>query len=124
MVLGNQISPSHLLLLEENYSNAVCVHFNCQTHTTEYKISLIHEKLWSKCTVGGLSTFFNIFKGYEYIIKENKILIVALDDYDFIKTNEDLKRTLYTLLLAHKNYPGAKISVFTIPPTSKNKILD
>lgn len=113
-------------LLEEHYSNAVCVHVNCQTHTTEYKVFIkIHEKLFGQSMpVGGLSTFSIYSKVMEYVIKENKILIVALDDYDFIKTSKDLNRTLYTLLRAHENYPGAKVSVFTITSNLQKIILD
>jgi cell division control protein 6 len=60
----------------------------------------------------------------DHIIKENKILIVALDDFDFIKTSKDLNRTLYTLLRAHETYPGAKVTVFTITSHLTKMIID
>ncbi len=113
-------------LVEEHYNNAVCVHVNCQSYTTEYKVFIkIHEKIFGqRVSVGGLSTFSIYNKVMDYIIKENKVLIVALDDFDFIKTSKDLNRTLYTLLRAHETYPGAKITVFTITSHLTKMIID
>ena len=113
-------------LVEEHYNNAVCVHVNCQSYTTEYKVFIkIHEKIFGqRVSVGGLSTFSIYNKVMDYIIKENKILIVALDDFDFIKTSKDLNRTLYTLLRAHETYPGAKVTVFTITSHLTKMIID
>lgn len=62
-------------LIEEYYSDTICVHVNCQTHTTEYKVFIkIHEKLFCKTIpVGGLSTFSIYQKVMDYIVKNDRV---------------------------------------------------
>ena len=104
-------------LLNENYSGLVeCVHMNCQFMDTAYKI--LAE------TYSHLSQFPTIKTGiatttiFERIIKElknkDKILIIALDDYNYIKTPKELNSLLNKLLRAHEQYPNIRISVFLI----------
>lgn len=113
-------------VLEEHHLNGLCVHVNCQTHPTEYKVFIkIHERLFGQTvSVGGLSTFSIYDKVMNYLRKEDKVLIVALDDFDFLKTSKELNRTLYTLLRAHETYPGVKIAVFTISSHMRKFVID
>lgn len=103
-------------LIEEKYENVLTVHVNCQVYRTEYKVfsKLFEEIFGYKTSVSGLSTFDIYDKVMEQLIEENKILIIALDDFDAIKTPTELNRTLYTLLRAFETFNGAKISVFAI----------
>lgn len=103
-------------LIEEKYENVLTVHVNCQVYRTEYKVfsKLFEEIFGYKTSVSGLSTFDIYTKVMEQLIKENKVLIIALDDFDAIKTPTELNRTLYTLLRAFETFNGAKISVFAI----------
>lgn len=113
-------------LIEERFSNVVCVHINCQVNKTEYKVfSKIYKRLFGEnVSVNGLSTF-NIFeKVMKELTKDDKILIVALDDFDFIKNDKELNKTLYNLLKAHESYENAKISVVTITSERKSIILN
>jgi len=113
-------------LLESHYPNTICVHVNCQTHPTEYKVFIkIHERIFGQTIpVGGLSTFSIYQKVMDYIVKEDQVLIVALDDFNFLKTSKEFNRTLYTLLRAHESYNGAKVSVFTVTSYRKKVIID
>lgn len=113
-------------LLEEHYPGTICVHVNCQTHPTEYKVFIkIHERLFGQTvSVGGLSTFSIYQKVMDHIIKNDLVLVVALDDFDFLRTSKDLNRTLYTLLRAHESYPGAKVGVFTVTSYLRNFHID
>lgn len=113
-------------VLEEHYTNAYCVHVNCQTHPTEYKVFIkIHERLFGQTvSVGGLSTFSIYDKVMNHLRKEDKVLIVALDDFDFLKTSKELNRTLYTLLRAHETYDSVKIAVFTISSHMRKFVID
>jgi cell division control protein 6 len=112
-------------MMKERFTNVVCVHVNCQINTTEYKIfSKIYKKLFGKqVSVSGLSKFNIYDEVMEYLVKEEKVLIVALDDYNYMKTGEELNRTLYNLLRAHESYHGAKVSVLTIINTSNDAVL-
>ncbi|OQD59025.1 Cdc6-like protein [Methanobrevibacter arboriphilus JCM 13429 = DSM 1125] len=113
-------------LIEERFNNVLCVHINCQVNKTEYKVfTQIYKRLFGEnVNVNGLSTF-NIFeKLMKEIRKDNKILIVALDDFDFIKNDKELNKTLYNLLRAHETYNNAKISVITITSQRKSIILN
>ncbi len=110
-------------ILKERYDNVLTVHVNCQIYRTEYKVfSKLFEEIFSyKTNVSGLSTFDIYNKVMEQLIKENKILIVALDDFDAIKTPKELNRTLYTLLRAYETFNGAKVSVFLV--TSQEPVI-
>jgi len=113
-------------LMENRFSNVLCVHVNCQISTTEYKIfSKIYKKLFGEqITVSGLSKFNIYDKVMEHLVKEEKVLMVALDDYNYMKTGEELNRTLYNLLRAHESYSGAKVSVLTIVNTKEDVLID
>lgn len=113
-------------MMEQRFNNVVCVHINCQINTTEYKVfSKIYKKLFGKqISVSGLSKFNIYDEVMEFLIKEKKILIVALDDYNYMKTGEELNRTLYNLLRAHESYNGAKVSVLTIINTNDDIVID
>ncbi|MCL2115409.1 MAG: AAA family ATPase [Methanobrevibacter sp.] len=113
-------------MMEERFTNVVCVHVNCQINTTEYKIfSKIYKRLFGRqINVSGLSKFNIYDEVMEYIINEEKVLIVALDDYNYMKTGQELNRTLYNLLRAHESYPGVKIAVLTIINTNNNILID
>jgi cell division control protein 6 len=113
-------------MMEKRFSNVVCVHINCQINTTEYKVfSKIYKRLFGKqINVSGLSKFNIYDEVMEYLVKEKKVLIVALDDYNYITTCQELNRTLYNLLRAHESYNGAKVSVLTIINTNDELLID
>ena len=112
-------------LIEERFNNVICVHINCQINKTEYKIfTKIYKRFFGEnIIVNGLSTF-NIFeKIMKEIKKKDNILIVALDDFDFIKNDKELNKTLYNLLRVHETYNNVKISVVTITSQYKDVTL-
>ncbi|MCL2115070.1 MAG: AAA family ATPase [Methanobrevibacter sp.] len=113
-------------MMEKRFTNVVCVYINCQINTTEYKIfSKIYKKLFGKqVNVSGLSKFNIYDEVMEYLVKKGKVLIVALDDYNYIKTGQELNMTLYNLLRAHESYNGVKVSVLTIINTNEDILID
>lgn len=116
----------YLQLIQETYENIIGVTVNCQIHRTEYTIfTEIYKKIFNKKTQNNTLSTINIYDEImTYITEKNKILIVALDDYDSIKNNIELNRTLYTLLRAHETYENAKISVITISKPRKSIIMN
>lgn len=95
---------------------------NCIMNRTQHRIyTRIHEELIGKLKVeNGLNTF-NIHDSLiNYLIKNNKVLFVVLDDYNNIKSR-DLDNTLYSLSRAYENREYVRICVITIT-NSRNKL--
>jgi cell division control protein 6 len=113
-------------ILEKRYDNVITVLINCQINRTEYKIyTKIYKRISGKeVSVGGLSTFNIYNKIMEYISKENKVLIVGLDDYEVIKSNKELNKTLYTLLRAYESFKNAKVSVIATSNSMETILMD
>jgi len=104
-------------LLEENFNDTVqCVHINCQFDKTEHNVlSEIYSKISSAKKSYDKHSSSKVFdKIMEELMLQDKILIIALDDYNLIQTNEELNSLLYKLLRAHEKYDNIKISVFLI----------
>jgi cell division control protein 6 len=92
------------------------VHINCQINATKFGIfSLIH-----KAVVGHLppETGVPFSRVYEAIFRklrrENKVLLVVLDDMDHLFYDRYANEILYDILRAHEVFPGAKTGIFSI----------
>lgn len=133
--LNEELAPHHMMLtgsfatgkttsikkffkeLKDYYGDKVeYVYISCQFQETEYKVlKKIYYKLKGGIRVpNGLSTSTIHNRIMKKLQKENKILLIALDDYNYIKTNKELNKLLYKLLRAHEQYDNVKISVFLI----------
>lgn len=108
---------------EKKFPNVTAVHINCKQNKTAYLIYLkIYEKLFKKdMGVGGLSTSAVLDKIMKKIVKEDIILLIALDDIGSVKNNRDLNDVLYNLLRGHESAKNAKISLF--PVTNERELL-
>ncbi|MCL2156909.1 MAG: AAA family ATPase [Methanobrevibacter sp.] len=97
---------------------------NCNMNRTEHRIyTKIHEELIGKPSKKNGLNIFDIYDSViSYLIKNNKILLVALDDYDHISST-DLNKTLYSLIRAYENKKHAKICVITITNRRRQLIL-
>jgi len=97
---------------------------NCNMNRSEHRIySRIHEELIGKPGKNcGLNTFDIYDSLISYLIKNDKILLVALDDYDHINSR-DLDKTLYSLIRAYENRKHARICVITITNRRRQLIL-
>ena len=127
LATGKTITLKHYLdKIEKNFSNVVGVYINCKNHRTEYKIYLrIFEKLFNKKMInGGLSSTIIYEKIINYLVENNKILIVGLDDIESIKTFKDMNIALYNLARAHENNVNAKISIITVTQEKTLLLLD
>jgi len=110
-------------LVEKRYTNVKTVHINCKNRGTQYGIYLkIYEDLFNKkMGVGGLSTLALIDKIVDKLVKKDIILLVALDDMDSVKNDEEINDALYNLLRIHEVDQNAKLAVFSV--TKDNTIL-
>ena len=112
-------------LMKDKYGDIVeTVLINCNMNRTEHRIyTRIHEELMGKPDKKNGLNIFDIYESViSYLVKNNKILIVALDDYDHI-TNTDLNKTLYSLTRAYENRKHARICVITITNRRRQIIL-
>lgn len=87
--------------LENHYDNVISIHINCKKHYSEDMIfDRIYREIFKKevdCEHEN-----TISKIFDYILNNNKILVVILDDYDRIKNNNCLN-LVFSILLDARN---------------------
>jgi len=102
--------------MKEYTENVVFVKVNCQMDSTRFAVvSQIYEQLVGiKPPTSGVA-FRKLFeKAVKYLIDSNKILVVVLDDINYLFHEGHADEVMYSLLRAHEQYPGAKISIIAI----------
>jgi cell division control protein 6 len=99
--------------LGETTDRVIAVHVNCQLHASQFRIiSEIYKKIFGFLPPETGIPLSNIYdKIFNKLGKEKKILIVALDDMNYL-ANAD--KVLYDLLRAYESYPGVKTGVFAV----------
>jgi cell division control protein 6 len=99
--------------LEQETDRAVLVYVNCQIHSSPFRIfSEIHKKIVGYLppeTGVPLSSIYD--KIFAKLSKEKQVLVVALDDINYLQNNEGV---LYDLLRAYESYPGVKVGVLSV----------
>lgn len=99
--------------LEDASEKSVLVHVNCQIHSSPFRIfSEIHKKIFGHLppeTGVPLSRIYD--KIFTRLSKDKKVLIVALDDINYLQDNE---KVLYDLLRINESYPGMKAGIISI----------
>jgi cell division control protein 6 len=102
--------------VEESTKKLVPVHINCQIDNTKYAIiSQIYRKLSGHLPPASGTSFKQVFDAIARILKEEEIvLIVALDDANYLLYENEINRVLYTLLRSHETYEGTRIGVIVI----------
>lgn len=96
--------------------NAVLVHINCQIHSSKFSVfSQIHNAVVGHAPP---ETGVPLKKVYEAIFKkltkENKSLIVAMDDMNYLFYDRHANEILYDILRVHEVFPDARAAVFSI----------
>ena len=99
--------------LEDTTEKIVAVHVNCQIHSSQLRIfSEIHKKIFGFLPPETGIPLSNIYdKVFQRISKEKKILMVALDDMNYLPNSD---KVLYDLLRAYESYPNVKTGVFAV----------
>ena len=91
------------------------VHINCVYYNTEFKIiHKIFETVYDTRIGLGSSTHQLFDKIIKKLRKDDKLLIICLDDYNSFSNNKELNTTLYNLLRATESYPGVRISLIAV----------
>lgn len=101
----------------ESYApNVVAVKVNCQIDSTRFAvISRIYRKLYGVSPPNSGIAFRKIFETVvNFLVSSEKVLLVALDDLNYLCYEGHANEVMYSLLRAHEQYPGAKIGVIGI----------
>src|SRR5512136_2103215 len=102
--------------IEETTKKLVPVYINCQIDNTKFAIvPQIYKKLSGHLPPSSGTSFKQVFDAVARIlIKEDIVLIVTLDDANYLLYENEINKVLYTLLRSHEAYPGTRIGVIVI----------
>jgi len=103
-------------LVEKSSEKMFCCYINCQIHTTRFGIfSQIHQKVFGHKPPETGVPFSRIYqKIMKYLSSENKSLLVALDDVNYLFQGQNANKIFYDLLRAYEEFSGARTGVFVI----------
>ena len=103
-------------LVEKTTEKVVCVYINCQIHTTRFGIfSQIHKKIFGHAPPETGVPFARIYdKIMKELQKNEKALVIALDDVNYLFQSKNANKVFYDMLRAYEEYPGVKTSIFAI----------
>lgn len=100
----------------EATEKVICVYVNCQIHTTRFGIfSQIYRKVIGYLPPETGVPFSRIYAEIMKNLQQNeKSLIVAFDDINYLFQSKNANKVVYDLLRAYEEYPGVRTSIFAI----------
>jgi cell division control protein 6 len=112
--------------IEETTKKLVPVLVNCQLDNTKFAIfSQIYRRLTGHLPPTSGASFKQLFDAVARImLREDVVLLVILDDANYLMYEGELNKTLYTLLRSHESYPGTRIGVTLVISDMAVNILD
>jgi len=102
--------------IEETTKKLIPIHVNCQIDNTKFSIfSQIYRRLSGHLPPASGTSFKQVFDAIARILaKEEQVLLVALDDANYLLYENEINKVLYTLLRSHEAYPGTRVGVIVI----------
>ncbi len=102
--------------IEEHAPVIVPVLVNCQMNSTRYTVfSQVFKKLTGYAPPPTGVSFKKIFTEVaKHLVEHEKVLIVALDDMNYLFYENEVNEVLYSLLRAHEMHPGTRVSVIAV----------
>ena len=102
--------------IEKHTSRVVPVYINCQTNSTRYTVfSQIFKKLFNITPPSSGVSFKRIYEQInQRLADDEKVLVVTLDDINYLFHESEDEKVLYSLLRAHEIHPGARIGILSI----------
>lgn len=102
--------------IEETTRKLIPIYINCQIDNTKFAIfSQIYRKLSGHLPPASGTSFKQVFDAIARLLqKEETVLIVCLDDANYLLYENEMNRVLYSLLRSHEAYPGTRIGVIVI----------
>ena len=97
-------------------SGVHAVRVNCQVNSTRYAVfSRIFESIFAYEPPASGVSFKKLFgQVADRLIDQEEVLVVALDDVNYLFYENEADDTLYSLLRAHETHPGAKVGVLLV----------
>ena len=92
------------------------VHVNCQVDSTRYSVfSRLFEDVFEYEPPSSGISFKKLFRQItERLVEDDEVLVVALDDVNYLFYEGEASDSLYSLLRAHEVRSGAKIGVILV----------
>ncbi|MBC7086159.1 MAG: ORC1-type DNA replication protein [Methanomethylovorans sp.] len=108
--------------LQEHVKNVIFIKINCQIDSTRFAvITKIYENLLKVSPPSSGVSFRKVFhKVVTHLINSNRILVIALDDINYLFHEGHADEVMYSLLRAHEQYTGVKIGVIAIVSDTGN----
>lgn len=102
--------------VEDASNKVVPVHINCQIHTSKFTIfSQIFKKIFGYLPPETGVPFQKIYdRIFKKLVKDNRSLVVALDDLNYLVYGKRANKIIYDILRAHEVFSGAKTAIFGI----------
>jgi cell division control protein 6 len=102
--------------IEAHSNKVIPVYVNCQMDSTRYAVFFqLYKKIFGHAPPSSGVSFKRIF---EKVAREsadrNLVLVVALDDINYLFAEKEIDHVLYSLLRAHETCPGARMGVVAI----------
>jgi len=113
--------------IESHTTKVVPVHVNCQMDSTRYSVFYqIYKKIFDHAPPSSGISFKRLFEKVAQESAERQVvLVVALDDINYLFHEKEVDHVLYSLLRAHETCPGARMAVIGImSELSLNYVLD
>jgi cell division control protein 6 len=102
------------------------VHVNCQMDSTRYAVfSRVFEHVFEYEPPSSGISFKKLFgQVSDRLVEEDEVLVVALDDVNYLFYDNEASDTLYSLLRAHEVNPGARIGVICVSSDLSLDLMD
>ncbi len=102
------------------------IRVNCQVNATRYSVfSRLFEGTFDYEPPSSGISFKKLFSQIaEKLVEEDRVLVVALDDVNYLFYENEASDTLYSLLRAHEEHPGAKIGVIVVSSDPTLEVID
>lgn len=102
--------------IEKHTPKIIPVLVNCQAYSTRYAVfSQLFHKLIGYAPPSSGASFKKVFgEVAKYLVENERVLVVALDDMNYLFYENEVNDVLYSLLRAHETHPGARVSVIAI----------
>ena len=97
-------------------SGVHAVRVNCQVNATRYAVfSRLFESIFEYEPPASGVSFKKLFgQVADRLIDQEDVLVVALDDVNYLFYEREAVDTLYSLLRAHETHPGTKVGVLVV----------
>ncbi len=107
-------------------SDVTVVRVNCQVDATRYAVfSRLFQGVFEYEPPASGISFKKLFSQLtDRLVDEECVLVVALDDINYLCYEDEASDTLYSLLRAHEAHPGTKIGVVVVSSDLSLDVID